>query len=181
MSKIGKRPIPLPAGVQVEVHPQEVVVRGPLGVLRCSYSPEHVSIKVEDGKVVVERKGERAPFRARHGLYRALLANMIQGVTKKWEKELEIQGLGYRAKLEGRTLVMELGFSHPVRFPIPEGVEVEVPEPTRIVVRGIDKARVGQVAADIRKFKPPEPYRGTGIRYRGEEIVRKAGKLGAKA
>jgi large subunit ribosomal protein L6 len=108
-------------------------------------------------------------------------ANMVQGVTKKWEKELEIQGLGYRAKLEGRTLVMELGFSHPVRFPIPEGVEVEVPEPTRIIVRGIDKYLVGQVAADIRKIKPPEPYRGTGIRYKGEEIVRKAGKLGAKA
>ncbi len=181
MSKIGKRPIALPAGVQVEIQPREVVVRGPLGTLRCPYHPDYVSIKVEDGKIVVERKGERAPFRARHGLYRALLANMVQGVTKKWEKELEIQGLGYRAKLEGRTLVLELGFSHPVRFPIPEGVEVEVPDPARIVVRGIDKALVGQVAANIRKIKPPEPYRGTGIRYRGEEIVRKAGKLGAKA
>ncbi|MBC7222022.1 50S ribosomal protein L6 [Candidatus Bipolaricaulota bacterium] len=181
MSKVGKRPIPLPSGVKVEVHPREVVVQGPLGTLRCPYEPEYVSIKVEDGKVLVERKGDRAPFRARHGLYRALIANMVQGVVKKWEKELEIHGLGYKAKLEGRTLVMELGFSHPVRFPIPEGVEVEVPEPTRIIVRGIDKYLVGQVAADIRKIKPPEPYRGTGIRYRGEEILRKAGKLGAKA
>lgn len=181
MSKIGKKPIPLPAGVQVEILPSEVVVRGPLGTLRCPYDPAYVSIALEDGKVVVRRKGERAPFRARHGLYRALIANMVQGVTKKWEKELEIHGMGYRAKLEGRTLVMELGFSHPVRFPIPEGVEVEVPEPTRIIVRGIDKYLVGQVAADIRKIKPPEPYRGTGIRYKGEEIVRKAGKLGTKA
>lgn len=165
----------------MEVGPREVVVQGPLGTLRCPYEPEFVNITVQEGRVVVARRGERAPFRARHGLYRALLANMVQGVTKKWEKELEIQGLGYRAKLEGRALVMELGFSHPVRFPIPEGVEVEVPEPTRIVVRGLDKALVGQVAADIRKIKPPEPYRGTGIRYRGEEIVRKVGKLGAKA
>jgi len=180
MSKVGKRPIPIPEGVKVEVLEREVVVQGPLGTLRCPYEPEYVTIKVEDGVVRVERKGERAPFRARHGLYRALIANMVQGVTKKWEKELEIHGLGYRAKLEGRTLVMELGFSHPVRFPIPEGVEVEVPEPTRIIVRGIDKYLVGQVAAEIRKIKPPEPYRGTGIRYKGEEIVKKVGKLGAK-
>ncbi len=181
MSKIGKRPIPLPPGVKVEVLPQEVVVQGPLGTLRCAYDPAYVTIKVEDGTVRVERKGDRAPFRARHGLYRALIASMVQGVTRKWEKELEIQGLGYRAKLEGRTLVMELGFSHPVRFPLPAGVEVEVPEPTRIILRSIDKYLVGQVAANIKKIKPPEPYRGTGIRYRGEEIVKKVGKLGAKA
>lgn len=181
MSKIGKRPIPLPPGVKVEVLPHEVVVQGPLGTLRCAYDPAYVTIKVEDGTVRVERKGDRAPFRARHGLYRALIANMVQGVTKKWEKELEIQGLGYRAKLEGRTLVMELGFSHPVRFALPAGVDVEVPEPTRIILRGIDKYLVGQVAADIKKIKPPEPYRGTGIRYKGEEIVKKVGKLGAKA
>ncbi|MFN3346614.1 MAG: 50S ribosomal protein L6, partial [Candidatus Bipolaricaulaceae bacterium] len=133
MSKIGKRPIPLPPGVKVEVLPNEVVVQGPLGTLRCAYDPAYVTIKVEDGALRVERKGDRAPFRARHGLYRALIANMVQGVTKKWEKELEIHGLGYRAKLEGKTLVMELGFSHPVRFPIPEGLEIAVPEPTRII------------------------------------------------
>lgn len=180
MSKVGKKPIPIPAGVEVEVQRGRVVVRGPHGTLECPYEPEFVTIEVIGGEVRVERKSERAPFRARHGLYRALIANMVRGVTEKWQKELEIQGLGYRARAEGSALVMELGYSHPVRYEIPEGIELSVPEPTRIVVRGIDNRLVGQVAADIRAFHPPEPYRGTGIRYRGEEIVRKAGKLGAK-
>ncbi len=180
MSKIGKKPIPIPNGVTVEIRPNRVVVQGPLGTLECPYEPDYVTIEVRDGQVVVERKGDRAPFRARHGLYRALLANMIRGVTQKWQKELEIQGLGYRARLEGKTLVLELGFSHPVKFEIPAGVECSVPEPNRIVLQSIDKALVGQVAANIRKIRPPEPYRGTGIRYRGEAILRKAGKLGAK-
>ncbi len=180
MSKIGKKPIRIPDGVEVKVGPARVTVRGPHGTLECPYEPEYVTIEIQEGEVRVARKAERARFRARHGLYRALIANMIRGVTEKWQKELEIQGLGYRARAEGRALVMELGFSHPVRYEIPEGIEFSVPEPNRIVVRGIDNQLVGQVAADIRAFHPPEPYRGTGIRYRGEEIVRKAGKLGAK-
>lgn len=180
MSKIGKKPIPIPPGVEVVVEPARVIVRGPHGTLECPYEPEFVTIEAVGGQVRVERNAERAPFRARHGLYRALIANMIRGVTEKWQKELEIQGLGYRTRAEGRTLVMELGHSHPVRYEVPDGIEFSLPEPTRIVVRGIDNRLVGQVAADIRAFRPPEPYRGTGIRYRGEEIVRKAGKLGAK-
>jgi len=180
MSKIGKRPIPLPDGVRVTVTEQEVVVEGPHGRLVQRYEPQYVEIVVDDGEVRVQRKGDRAVFRARHGLYRALIANMVHGVSRKWQKELEIHGLGYRARLEGKTLVLELGYSHPIRYEVPQGVEVEVPDQQKIVVRGIDKQLVGQVAAEIRAFRPPEPYRATGIRYKGEEIVRKAGKLGVK-
>ncbi len=180
MSKIGKRPIPLPDGVRVTVTEQEVVVEGPHGRLVQRYEPQYVEIVVDDGEVRVQRKGDRAVFRARHGLYRALIANMVHGVSQKWQKELEIHGLGYRARLEGKTLVLELGYSHPIRYEVPQGVEVEVPDQQKIVVRGIDKQLVGQVAAEIRAFRPPEPYRATGIRYKGEEIVRKAGKLGVK-
>ncbi len=180
MSKIGRKPIRVPDGVEVTIQPRQVTVRGPQGTLECRYEPEYVTIGVQEGEVRVERKAERAPFRARHGLYRALIANMVRGVVEKWQKELEIQGLGYRARAEGKALVMELGYSHPVRYEIPEGIEFSVPEPNRIVVRGIDNRLVGQVAADIRAFHPPEPYRGTGIRYRGEAVARKAGKLGAK-
>ena len=180
MSKIGKRPIPLPDGVRVTVTENEVGVEGPHGRVTQRYEPQYVEIVVEDGQVRVERKGDRAVYRARHGLYRALIANMVHGVSQKWQKELEIHGLGYRARLEGGALVLELGYSHPVRYEVPQGVEVEVPDQQRIVVRGIDKQLVGQVAAEIRAFRPPEPYRATGIRYKGEEIVRKAGKLGVK-
>lgn len=180
MSKIGKRPIPLPDGVKVTVSEDEVVVEGPHGKLVQRYEPQYVRIGVEAGEIRVERKGDRAIFRARHGLYRALIANMVHGVSQKWRKELEIHGLGYRARLEGKTLVLELGYSYPIRYEPPAGVELEVPDQQKIVVRGIDKQLVGQVAADIRAFRPPEPYRATGIRYKGEEIVRKAGKLGVK-
>jgi large subunit ribosomal protein L6 len=167
-------------GVQVMVGEDRVVVEGPHGELATRYEPEYVRIQVQQGEVRVERKGDRAPFRARHGLYRSLIANMVHGVTQGWHKELEIHGLGYRARLEGKAVVLDLGYSHPVRYLPPEGINVEVPAATRIVVRGPDKGLVGQTAADIRALRPPEPYRGTGIRYRGEEIVRKAGKLGAK-
>ncbi|MGC9529731.1 MAG: 50S ribosomal protein L6 [Candidatus Bipolaricaulaceae bacterium] len=180
MSKIGKRPIPLPAGVRVVVEDGRVVVEGPHGRLEQPYEPHYVEINVGGDAVHVKRRGERAAFRARHGLYRALIANMVRGVSERWERHLEIQGLGYRARMEGTTLVMELGYSHPIRYQPPAGVEVEAPDQQKIVVRGVDRQRVGQVAADIRKFRPPEPYRGTGVRYRGEEIVRKAGKLGVK-
>ncbi len=181
MSKIGKRPIPIPEGVKVEVKGDRVVVEGPLGKLEARYEPAYVEIEVAGSEIRVHRKGDRAPFRARHGLYRALIANMVHGVTKKWERRLLIQGLGYRARMEGRTLVLELGYSHPVRYEIPEGVEVEVPDNNTIIVRGIDKQLVGQVAANIRRFRPPEPYHGTGIRYADEVIIRKAGKAGVKA
>lgn len=181
MSKIGKRPIPLPEGVKARLEADKVVVEGPLGRLELRYEPEFVEIEIADGEIRVHRKGDRAPYRARHGLYRALIANMVRGVVERWEKKLVIQGLGYRARKEGRTLVMELGFSHPVKYTPPEDVEIEVPDQNTIVVRGIDKQRVGQVAADIRKFRPLEPYRGTGIRYADEYIFRKAGKTGVKA
>lgn len=180
MSKIGKRPIPLPDGVQLELLEDRVLVKGPNGVLEQPYESKFVSVEVREGAVHVSRRGERAVFRSRHGLYRALIANMVHGVNEKWQRELELRGLGYRARLEGNALVMELGYSHPIRYEIPEGVEVEVRENTRVMVSGIDKQKVGQVAAHIRRFRPPEPYRGTGVRYRGEEVARKAGKVGVK-
>ncbi len=180
MSKIGKRPIPIPEGVKVEVKGDRVIVEGPLGKLETRYEPEFVEIEVADGEVRVHRKGDRAVFRARHGLYRALIANMVRGVKEKWERRLLIQGLGYKARMEGRTLVMELGFSHPVKFPVPDDVEIEVPDNNTIVVRGIDKQRVGQVAADIRKFRPPDPYHGKGIRYADEVVRLRPGKAGVK-
>ncbi len=181
MSKIGKRPIPIPEGVKVEVKGDRVIVEGPLGKLETRYEPEFVGIEVADGEVRVHRKGDRAVFRARHGLYRALIANMVRGVKEKWERRLLIQGLGYKARMEGRTLVMELGFSHPVKFPVPDDVEIEVPDNNTIVVRGIDKQRVGQVAADIRKCRPPDPYHGKGIRYADEVVRLRPGKAGVKA
>lgn len=181
MSKIGKRPIPIPEGVKVRVEGDRVVVEGPHGVLETRYEPQFVEIEVSDSEVRVHRKGDRAPYRARHGLYRALIANMVRGVKEKWERRLLIQGLGYKARMEGKTLVMELGYSHPVKFPVPEGVEIEVPDQNTIVVRGIDKQRVGQVAADIRRCRPPDPYHGKGIRYADEVVRLRPGKAGVKA
>ncbi len=180
MSKVGKRPIALPEGGQVELHDGRVIVRGPHGSLEQVFESEFVDVGVHEGTVHVTRKADRAVYRSRHGLYRALIANMVHGVSQKWQRELELRGLGYRARLEGRTLVMELGYSHPVRYELPDGIEVEVRDNTRVTVTGIDKQLVGQVAAHIRGFRKPEPYRGTGVRYRGEEVARKAGKVGAK-
>ena len=180
MSKIGKRPIPIPEGVEVKVEGDRVLVKGPLGSLEMRYEPVFVEIEVAEGEVRVRRKGDRAPYRARHGLYRALIANMVRGVKEKWEQRLLIQGMGYKARMEGKTLVMELGFSHPVKFRVPDDVEVEVKDNT-IIVRGIDKQRVGQVAADIRRFRPPDPYHGKGIRYADEVVRLRPGKAGVKA
>jgi len=180
MSKVGKRPIALPEGVQVELQDGRVIVRGPHGALEQAFEPEYVDIVVQGGEVHVTRKADRAVYRSRHGLYRALVANMVHGVHERWQRELELRGLGYRARLEGRTLLMELGYSHPVRYELPEGIEVEVRDNTKVTVTGIDKQLVGQVAAHIRGYRKPEPYRGTGIRYRDEEVARKAGKVGAK-
>ncbi len=175
MSRIGRKPIPIPDAVTVDVAPGRVAVKGPKGELEQRLAPE-MAIEKDDGAVVVKRPTDRGEHRALHGLTRSLIANMVEGVTEGFEKRLEIQGVGYRAQLKGRKLEMALGYSHPVSVEPPEGIEFEVPQPTEIVVRGIDKQLVGQVAADIRKRRPPEPYKGKGIRYRGEHVLRKVGK-----
>ena len=175
MSRIGRQPIEVPAGVTVTVDPGRVIVQGPRGELRQQV-PTRIAIEQSDGTIRVSRPTDRGPDRALHGLTRTLVANMVEGVTRGFEKRLEIQGVGYRAQLKGRTLEMALGFSHPVSIEPPEGIEFEVPQPTEVIVRGIDKQLVGQVAADIRKRRPPEPYKGKGIRYRDEHVARKVGK-----
>lgn len=175
MSRIGRKPIPVPESVTVELAPGRVAVKGPKGELAQSLSAE-MKVQQDDGTVTVERPTDRGEHRALHGLTRSLIANMVEGVTDGFEKRLEIQGVGYRAQLKGKNLEMALGYSHPVPIEPPEGIEFEVPQPTEIIVRGIDKQLVGQVAADIRKRRPPEPYKGKGIRYRDEHVMRKVGK-----
>ena len=175
MSRIGRKPIPVPDSVTVEVAPGSVAVKGPKGELTQSLASA-MTVEQEDGTVVVKRPTDRGEHRALHGLTRSLIANMVQGVTDGFEKRLEIQGVGYRAQLKGRNLELALGYSHPVSIEAPEGIEFEVPQQTEIVVRGIDKQLVGQVAADIRKRRPPEPYKGKGIRYSDEHVMRKVGK-----
>ncbi len=175
MSRIGRKPIPVPESVTVELAPGQVAVKGPKGELAQRLSAE-MKVQQDDGTVTVERPTNRGEHRALHGLTRSLIANMVQGVTEGFEKRLEIQGVGYRAQLKGKTLDLALGYSHPVSIEPPEGIEFEVPQPTEIIVRGIDKQLVGQVAADIRKRRPPEPYKGKGIRYRDEHVMRKVGK-----
>ena len=175
MSRIGKQPIPVPDGVTVEVEPELVRVRGPKGELSERVARD-LAVEQQDGEIVVTRPSERGEHRALHGLTRSLIANMVQGVTDGFEKRLEIQGVGYRAQLRGRDLELALGYSHPVPVAAPEGIEFEVPAPTEVVVRGISKQAVGEIAAQIRKKRPPEPYKGKGIRYRGEHVVRKVGK-----
>ncbi len=175
MSRIGRKPVPVPEAVTVEVGPGRVAVKGPKGELTQSLSPE-MTVEQDDGAIVVKRPTDRGEHRALHGLTRSLIANMVEGVTDGFEKKLEIQGVGYRAQLKGKKLELALGYSHPVAVDPPEGIEFEVPQPTEIIVRGIDKQLVGQVAADIRKRRPPEPYKGKGIRYRGEHVLRKVGK-----
>ncbi len=175
MSRIGRKPIAVPDAVTVEVAPGRVAVKGPKGELDQVLSTE-MKVEQADGTLTVERPTDRGEHRALHGLTRSLIANMVEGVTDGFEKRLEIQGVGYRAQLKGKNLELALGYSHPVAIEAPEGIEFEVPQPTEIVVRGIDKQLVGQVAADIRKRRPPEPYKGKGIRYRGEHVARKVGK-----
>jgi large subunit ribosomal protein L6 len=175
MSRIGRKPIPVPESVTVEVAPGRVSVKGPKGELDQALSAD-MKVSQSDGVVTVERPTDRGDHRALHGLTRSLIANMVEGVTDGFEKRLEIQGVGYRAQLKGKNLELALGYSHPVAVEAPEGIDFEVPQPTEIVVRGIDKQLVGQVAADIRKRRPPEPYKGKGIRYRGEYVARKVGK-----
>jgi large subunit ribosomal protein L6 len=175
MSRIGKAPISVPAGVIVSVDPGRVTVSGPKGELRQQV-PARMEIRQEEGVLTVSRPTERGEDRALHGLTRTLIANMVEGVTNGFEKRLEIQGVGYRAALSGSNLELQVGYSHPVRIVPREGISFEVPVPTQIVVRGIDKQVVGQTAAEIRKVRPPEPYKGKGIRYEGEFVRRKVGK-----
>jgi large subunit ribosomal protein L6 len=175
MSRIGKSPIEIPAGVSVSVSPGRVMVNGPLGEL-SQQIPPRMKVEQSNGEIVVSRPTERGDDRALHGLTRSLVANMVEGVTKGFEKRLEIQGVGYRAALRGTALELNVGFSHPVVKDAPAGITFEVPAPTQIVVKGIDKQQVGQIAAEIRKVRPPEPYKGKGIRYEGEYVRRKVGK-----
>ena len=175
MSRIGRQPIPVPDGVEIDIAPELVTVRGPKGELSERINRD-MEITKDDGQVVVARPSDRGEHRALHGLTRTLIANMVQGVTEGFEKKLEIQGVGYRAALKGKDLELAVGYSHPVEIDAPEGIEFEVPQPTSITVRGISKQQVGQVAAVIRKQRPPEPYKGKGIRYEGEYVVRKVGK-----
>ena len=175
MSRIGKRPIEVPAGVIVSVDPGRVTVSGPKGELR-QVVPQRMQIAQEEGTITVTRPTERGEDRALHGLTRTLIANMVEGVTQGFEKRLEIQGVGYRAALAGVNLELQVGYSHTVRIVPREGISFEVPIPTQIIVRGIDKQVVGQTAAEIRKVRPPEPYKGKGIRYEGEFVRRKVGK-----
>jgi large subunit ribosomal protein L6 len=175
MSRIGKKPIEVPAGVIVSLDPGRVTVSGPKGELRQEV-PQRMKIEQEDGSIVVTRPTERGEDRALHGLTRTLIANMVEGVTNGFEKKLEIQGVGYRAALSGSNLELQVGYSHTVRITPRQGIEFEVPVPTQIVVKGIDKQVVGQTAAEIRKVRPPEPYKGKGIRYEGEFVRRKVGK-----
>jgi large subunit ribosomal protein L6 len=175
MSRIGKQPIPIPAGVTIAIEPERVTVNGPKGELSERVSRE-IQVEQVDGEVQVKRPTDRGEHRALHGLTRTLIANMVKGVTDGFEKRLEIQGVGYRAQLRGRDLELALGYSHPVSVKAPDGIEFEVPQPTRIVVRGASKQQVGEVAAYIRKQRKPEPYKGKGIRYEGEYVARKVGK-----
>jgi large subunit ribosomal protein L6 len=175
MSRIGRKPIQIPEGVEIDVKPGAVTVKGPKGELSQSLSRD-MKVSIEDSTLTVERPTDRGEHRALHGLTRSLIANMVEGVTDGFERRLEIQGVGYRANLKGKSLEMALGFSHPVTIEAPEGIEFEVPQPTQVVVRGIDKQLVGETAARVRKARPPEPYKGKGVRYAGEYVARKVGK-----
>ena len=175
MSRIGRKPVAVPDAVSVDIAPGNIAVKGPKGELTQTYSQD-MAVSQEDGTIVVTRPTDRGEHRALHGLTRSLIANMVEGVTDGFEKRLEIQGVGYRAALKGKNLELALGYSHPISVTAPEGIDFEVPQPTEIIIRGIDKQLVGQVAADIRKRRKPEPYKGKGIRYRDEQVLRKVGK-----
>lgn len=180
MSRIGRLPVAIPAGVEVKVNGQEVMVKGPKGTLTQSFRPE-LSIQVEENNIVVTRPNDSKTCRSLHGLTRTLIHNMIVGVTEGFKKELEVNGVGYRAAKQGKDLVLNLGFSHQVIVPEIDGITIEVPSPNAVVILGTDKQKVGQFAAEIREKRPPEPYKGKGIRYAGEHIRRKEGKAGKGA
>ena len=180
MSRIGKIPVPLPDGVTVAVSGGDVTVEGPKGSLRRTFS-DRVKVAAADGQCAVSRRDDESRSKAHHGLTRALLQNMVIGVSQGYSKTLKIVGVGYRALPRGSGLELQLGFSHNVAFPAPDGIEFEVPDASTIVVKGIDKEKVGQAAAEIRRIRPPEPYKGKGVRYEGEQVRRKAGKAGVSA
>jgi large subunit ribosomal protein L6 len=175
VSRIGNKPVQIPDGVTVSVGPGRVTVNGPKGELSQAIDPD-MTVEIADGVLTVKRPTDRGPHRALHGLTRSLIANMVEGVTNGFEKRLAIQGVGYRAKAQGKGLELSLGFSHPVSIPAQEGIEFEVPQPTEVIVRGIDKQQVGEIAAQIRRHRPPEPYKGKGVRYADEHVRRKVGK-----
>ncbi len=175
MSRIGKMPISIPNGVDVKTAAGSVTVKGPKGELTLKVPPA-IEVSIEDGVLSVERPSDVREHRALHGLTRSLVANMVQGVTEGFKKTLSIVGVGYRAEKKGKDLTLHLGFSHPIQYKVPDGVSVEVPQPTVVVVESSDKQKCGQVAAEIRSFRPPEPYKGKGVRYENEHVRRKAGK-----
>ncbi len=175
MSRIGKLPIEIPQGVEIKSSSGEMTVKGPKGQLAQSLDPG-IKVTVKDGTITVERPSDERKWRSLHGLTRTLINNMVVGVTQGYAKTLQIEGVGYRAEKKGKAVQLALGYSHPIYFVPPDGITVDVPQQTRIVVAGIDKVLVGQVAAKIRSFRPPEPYKGKGIRYEGETVRRKAGK-----
>ena len=175
LSRIGRKPITVPSGVEIKIEPELVTVKGPKGELSERISRD-MTVQQDGETLTVERPTDRGEHRALHGLTRSLVFNMVEGVTNGYEKTLEIQGVGYRAALKGKNLELALGYSHPVSIDAPDGIEFEVPQPTRVVVKGISKQMVGEVAANIRKQRPPEPYKGKGIRYEGEYVARKVGK-----
>ncbi|MFH1844811.1 MAG: 50S ribosomal protein L6 [bacterium] len=179
MSRIGRKPIPIPAGVTVNVEGSTSVVTGPKGELK-QHIPSGLGFDLTEGELVITRPDESKTMKARHGLVRALIANQVEGVTNGFVKKLHIEGVGYRAAVKGNILDLQLQFSHPVEYPIPEGITITCPQPIKIEVAGIDKQQVGQVAAEIRSFRKPEPYKGKGIRYEGEFIRKKAGKAAGK-
>ena len=180
MSRIGKLPINVPDGVDVDLKGTHMVVKGARGELQLDVHPE-MKVEVEGGVITVGRPTDQTRHRALHGLTRSLIANMVEGVSKGFLKELELVGVGYRAAKQGNDLQLNLGFSHPVKYLVPEGITVEVPEPTKVNISGADKELVGRVTSQIRKFRPPEPYKGKGILFKGERIKRKAGKSGKAA
>lgn len=175
MSRIGRAPIPVPDGVDIELRPGFARVRGPKGTLEQQL-PEEIALHRADAEILVNRPSDSGPHRSLHGLTRTLVANMVRGVTEGFEKHLEIHGVGYRATLKGAGLELNLGYSHPIEYPAPEGITFEVPTPTRITVRGTDKQLVGQVAAELRALRKPDPYKQKGVRYAGEQMRKKAGK-----
>ncbi len=180
MSRIGKKPIDVRQGVEVKIEGRHLTVKGPKGQLELDHH-EAMTVKIEDGVIKVERPSDVREHRALHGLTRSLIANMVEGVTDGFKKSLEIHGVGYKAEKKGNGIKLTLGYSHTIEFEPPKGVSIEVPAPTQIVVEGVDKQAVGQAAAEIRSFRPPEPYKGKGIRYVGEHVRRKAGKTAASA
>jgi large subunit ribosomal protein L6 len=179
MSRIGRKPVPVPNGVTVTVNGPAITVKGPRGELSRKLHPE-MQVKVENGTVTVERPSDEDRHRALHGLTRSLIANMVEGVTQGYKKQLEITGVGYKAEVKPFGLQLALGYSHPVEYRAPAGIKLTAPQPTAVVIEGADKEKVGQVAAEIRALRKPEPYKGKGVKYQGEQVRRKAGKAGGK-